>query len=308
MKHEAVAISTQRLTIRSVRMEDDQQILNAASCPQIHLMHSNGFHDLSSVRSYIEVLRKEYANGKYRTLAMAEKPEDRLVGLITLDIDQVFPRAEISYWVDVHDRNMGYATEAVEAMLEYGFTRFGLNRIQAMHFTDNPASGRVLEKAGMAYEGTLHQYVGMGNVFFDCKMYAILKSDFETQIIRKTENGTMDESQAMKAAILKYEMDFFDEGFCQSRNNLENRLSAGFVEYGKSGRVYHRRDTIDALHGSPSRNIRIEDFELTVHYEDLFIAHYLSIDLVDHSKALRTSIWKREEGLLKIFFHQGTLV
>ena len=55
-----------------------------------------------------------------------------------------------------------------------------------MHFTDNPVSGRVLEKAGMSYEGTLRQYIGMGNVFFDCKMYAILKSDFDAQTIRKT--------------------------------------------------------------------------------------------------------------------------
>lgn len=112
----------------------------------------------------------------------------------------------------------------------------------------------------------------------------------------------------MKAEILKYEMDFFDEEFCRSQNNLENRLSADFMEYGKSGRVYHRRDTIDALLGSQSRNIRIEGFELTALHEELFLVHYLSTHLEDHVKALRTSIWKREEGLLKMLFHQGTLV
>ena len=63
-------------------------------------------------------------------------------------------------------------------MIDYGFQELSINRLQAMHFTDHPASGRVLEKAGMLYEGTLRQYVGLGGTFFDCKMYAILRDDF----------------------------------------------------------------------------------------------------------------------------------
>ena len=77
-------------------------------------------------------------------------------------------------------RNVGFATEAVKAMIEFGFRQLNLNRIQAMHFTNNFASGRVLEKAGMLYEGTLRQYVGMNDTFFDCKMYAIIKDDLIT--------------------------------------------------------------------------------------------------------------------------------
>lgn len=118
----------------------------------------------------------------------------------------------------------------------------------------------------------------------------------------------MEEDQVMKSMILKYEMDFFDAEFCRSRSNLENRLSVDFMEYGKSGRVYRRNDMIELLLDSPNRYIKIEDFELTALHEDYFLVHYLSINIDDHSKALRTSIWKREEGLLKMFFHQGTPV
>ena len=176
--NEKIIIPTSRLMIRQVSTKDEKYIFHAASCPQINLMHSNEFNDIVKVRNYIEVLTQEYMKGKYRSLAVAEKMSDRLIGMITLDVDSFFPRAEISYWIDKSYRNKGYATEAVKAVIEYGFSILGLNRIQAMHFTNNPASGCVLEKAGMLFEGTLRQYVGMQGVFFDCRLYSILKSDF----------------------------------------------------------------------------------------------------------------------------------
>ena len=71
---------------------------------------------------------------------------------------------------------MGYATETVKAIIAYSFDILSLNRVQA--FTSNPASERVLKKAGMVYEGTLRQYFKRGDDFWDAKMYAILKKDF----------------------------------------------------------------------------------------------------------------------------------
>lgn len=71
---------------------------------------------------------------------------------------------------------MGYATETVKAIIKYSFDDLSLNRVQAL--TSNPASERVLTKAGMVYEGTLRQYFRMGNISWDVKMYAILREDF----------------------------------------------------------------------------------------------------------------------------------
>jgi ribosomal-protein-alanine N-acetyltransferase len=170
-------ILTERLSIREVNIGDSSSVLKAAECPQISLMHSNEFTDIDMVRKYIEVLNREYETGKYITLAVADKASDILIGLLTLDIDRVFPRAEVSYWIDMQYRNTGYATEAVGAIIDYGFTHLKLNRIQAMHFRGNDASGRVLIKAGMTYEGTLRQYVGIGSTYYDCLMYSVIKRD-----------------------------------------------------------------------------------------------------------------------------------
>ena len=170
-------IETERLMIREIEQGDGAAILSAMQCPQVALMHGYGLTNLEKVKTYIDVLTAEYKTEKYRTLGIAEKQRDKLIGTVTVDRDKTFPRAEISYWIESDSRYKGYATEAVKAVITYTFQNSDIRRIQAMHFTDNPASGRVLEKAGMIYEGTLRQYVGMGDTFFDCKMYSILRGE-----------------------------------------------------------------------------------------------------------------------------------
>lgn len=178
MKVRQFILHTPRLLLREMRPTDGSSLFEAAACPQINLMHNNEFDKMENVRRYISVLNKEYEDEKYRTLAIADSSVNKLIGLITIDVDKFFPRAEISYWIDKRYRNRGFATEAVRAIIHYGFSNLGLNRIQGMHFTNNPASGRVLEKAGMSFEGILRQYVGLNGTFHDCKMYSIIKSEF----------------------------------------------------------------------------------------------------------------------------------
>ena len=79
----------------------------------------------------------------------------------------------MGYWISIPYRNNGYASEAVKTVIEYGFSKLGLKRIQAVHGVNNPASGRVLEKAGMKYEGTLRLYNGVS----DEKMYSVINTD-----------------------------------------------------------------------------------------------------------------------------------
>ena len=76
------------------------------------------------------------------------------------------------YW------KQGYCTEAARAVLRYGFETRGLNRIGARHLARNPASGRVMQKLGMHYEGTRRQHVLKWGVFEDIVLYAILKSEY----------------------------------------------------------------------------------------------------------------------------------
>jgi RimJ/RimL family protein N-acetyltransferase len=109
--------------------------------------------------------------------------EGTLLGSISLHISQQDARAEVGWWIGVPYWNRGYCTEAARALLGYGFETLDLNRIQGRHLARNPASGRVMIKIGMRYEGTMRQAVCKWGVFEDVVLYAILKSEYA--ILRK---------------------------------------------------------------------------------------------------------------------------
>ena len=78
-----------------------------------------------------------------------------LVGCIGIDRSDAFDDgAELGYWIAREHWGQGYATEAGRAILSIAHA-LGYNRVQAMHFLDNPASGRVLEKLGFRATGVL---------------------------------------------------------------------------------------------------------------------------------------------------------
>ncbi|SMF61557.1 GNAT family N-acetyltransferase [Allosphingosinicella indica] len=66
-------------------------------------------------------------------------------------------RIELGYWIARRHWGLGYATEAAEAMIANARDTLRLNRLYAGHFTDNPASGRVLEKLGFVATGQIAQ-------------------------------------------------------------------------------------------------------------------------------------------------------
>jgi ribosomal-protein-alanine N-acetyltransferase len=98
------------------------------------------------------------------------------VGLVK--INRLHERAELGYWVGRSYWDRGYATEAARAVIAYGFAVMGLHRIYAMHFTRNPASGRVMQKCGMVHEGHLRHHVRKWGVPEDVEVYGLLRDDW----------------------------------------------------------------------------------------------------------------------------------
>ncbi len=61
---------------------------------------------------------------------------------------------DLGYWIGKPYWGHGYASEAAIAVMDWGRKSLGLREVTACYFTDNPASGRVLEKAGFVHTGT----------------------------------------------------------------------------------------------------------------------------------------------------------
>ena len=122
----------------------------------------------------------QYARGEQATFAVTDGG-GVLVGVVGLRLEPAYRRAELGYWIGVPYWGRGYATEAVAAVIRFGFDTLGLNRIHARHFTRNPASGRVMQKAGLTFEGIERQHILKDGEFLDLSCYAILRSDGSTQ-------------------------------------------------------------------------------------------------------------------------------
>ncbi len=103
--------------------------------------------------------------------------EDEAVGGVgyTIDSDVNYRSAEIGYWLGEEFWGRGITTEALIAVTEHAFSTYDLCRLYAHVFDWNPASARVLEKAGYEFEGRLRKSVTKAGQTIDQLMYAIVR-------------------------------------------------------------------------------------------------------------------------------------
>ncbi len=101
-----------------------------------------------------------------------------LIGGIGVELQEDIHRrsAEIGYWLGEPYWGQGIATRAVAAFTRWAFVELGLIRIFATVFESNPASARVLEKAGYACEGRLLRSVTKDGRIMDSWLYAAVRS------------------------------------------------------------------------------------------------------------------------------------
>ena len=114
-------------------------------------------------------------------LAITLRSDARQIGGIGLRVENQHQHAELGYWLGAPFWGHGYATEAAREILRYGFETLALHRIFASHFKHNPASGRVLKKIGMKYEGCQREHLLKWDRFVDSELYGILRREWEAR-------------------------------------------------------------------------------------------------------------------------------
>ena len=118
------------------------------------------------------------------TWAVALREKGTLVGSITLHLHPLHDNAELGYWIGKPYWGCGYATEAAEEAVRYGFEELGLHRIHSSHFGSNHASGKVMRKVGMSREGTRPEHYKKWEAYEDRVDYGLLARDW-----RKIKRG-----------------------------------------------------------------------------------------------------------------------
>jgi ribosomal-protein-alanine N-acetyltransferase len=174
-------LETERLVLRPYSLADAprvQQMCGDRAIAATTLAIPHPYPD-GAAEQWISTHADSFRQGTEVTLAITLKLNGQVVGSIALSVNKNHRRGELGYMVAKEHWNRGYCTEAARAMMDYGFGLLGLNRIQAMHFPRNPASGRVMQKLGMTREGLLRQYVSNRNGLEDVVLYSILRREFE---------------------------------------------------------------------------------------------------------------------------------
>lgn len=108
---------------------------------------------------------------------MCLKESRNLIGAIGMRLEHKHDSAELGFWVGKPYWCNGFVTEAGKKVIQHGFNNLGLYRIEANHMVGNKASGRVLEKLGMNYEGLHRGKIKKWDEFKDVKSFALLISD-----------------------------------------------------------------------------------------------------------------------------------
>ena len=171
-------LRTKRLLLRPFALADAPSVQRLAGDRDVAsttLTIPHPYED-GVAEAWIETHAQNWEEKKVLTLAVTTD-EEGLVGAMGLHLKMEHRRAELGYWIGVPFWNRGYATEAASAVTKFGFDELDLNRIEAHHFTHNPASGRVMEKLGMKLEGVRRQHVVKGDQLEDLALYAVLRSD-----------------------------------------------------------------------------------------------------------------------------------
>jgi ribosomal-protein-serine acetyltransferase len=111
-------------------------------------------------------------------LSRAIVDDRRLVGVVGITVDEANHSAEIGYWLDEAASGKGTATAAVAEIVDFGFDRWQLMRVEIRADVENRPSCAVAERLGFHYEGTLRQsYRVSDERYSDDAVYSMLSTD-----------------------------------------------------------------------------------------------------------------------------------
>jgi RimJ/RimL family protein N-acetyltransferase len=146
-------LRTGRLTMRAPRAGDAPRMATLANDFDIARMTTRIPHPFAVADAAGFIARVQAHDASHEAVFIIETDGAGLVGVLGLHPSSA--GTEIGYWLGRPFWGMGFATEAARAALAYAVEAWGRRFIVSGHFDDNPASGRVLGKAGFLYTGEI---------------------------------------------------------------------------------------------------------------------------------------------------------
>ncbi|MYF79023.1 MAG: GNAT family N-acetyltransferase [Chloroflexi bacterium] len=170
-------LRTKRLLLRPFTFKDAADVLAYASDPEwsrfLPVPNPYTLYDAE------EFIAKSILSSRDQEHGLAIELGGRVIGGIGLRLEQPIAVGSLPYSL-AHDHwNQGLTTDAAHAVIDWGFTDFGLEKVYSWADVENVGSWRVMEKIGMTREGTFRSHGVNRGMRQDFHYYGILRSEWK---------------------------------------------------------------------------------------------------------------------------------
>ena len=174
-------LQTERLTLRKLTPRDAQDMFDYAHRADVTRYLTWSPHpDVRYSREYLEYLQGRYAGGMYYDWGVIDRSTGKMIGTCGFtSFNCTHDKAEIGYVLHPDYWGKGLAAEAVKKILDFGFEKLRLHRIEAKFMKENARSFRVMEKVGMTFEGYEREAMFIKGRYVTVGTCAILKDEWE---------------------------------------------------------------------------------------------------------------------------------
>jgi [ribosomal protein S5]-alanine N-acetyltransferase len=157
----SLILTTKRVELRPFEMDDAMAVFGWACDPEVtRYLRFPNHTSISDSKRVISFWIDQAKKPPFFHWAITLRDSGKVIGSMGLEvINKHDRRGEVGYCLSKYHWNQGYATESLQAVLDFGFNIARFHRIEGCHSVLNPASGKVMQKAGMHIEaGPLHDY------------------------------------------------------------------------------------------------------------------------------------------------------
>ncbi len=171
---------TKHLILRKIKKEDVDDMFEYSSNPQVTKFLSYLHTNKQQTADYINNKIAQYESGNCMIWGIEHKEDKKYIGACGYTHwDTNNHIGELAYTFNQNYWSRGLASEIMELLIHFGFYTMQLNRIEAICWTENVKSYKLMEKFDLQYEGTIRERLFVKNHFEDVRIYALLKKDYE---------------------------------------------------------------------------------------------------------------------------------
>jgi [ribosomal protein S5]-alanine N-acetyltransferase len=174
-----IRLETERLIIQPFVKENAPRISELANDKDLaSILGLPHPYQLKDAEEWIAIQPEQIRKGTEYPLTITHREFGEVIGTITIRIDKSNNKGELGYWIGKEYWGNGFATEAVNKMIDFGFNHLHLNKIWASAISRNHASSIVLQKAGLQKEGVLRQNRLLHGKYEDVDVYGLLREEY----------------------------------------------------------------------------------------------------------------------------------